>query len=129
MPTFRAGVRRAIGAGPPRRPPELRCSFCGKPQHQVKRLVAGPGVYICDQCIRLCDEILEQDRAAQIPADADERTLLEQLRMAGPQMGLAEEHVRTVVAELRRRGTAWAQIGAALGISRQSAWERFSGEE
>ena len=33
---------------------QLRCSFCGKPQSQVKRLVAGPGVYICDECVEMC---------------------------------------------------------------------------
>ena len=37
---------------------ELRCSFCGKPQSQVRRLVAGPGVYICDECIGMCEEII-----------------------------------------------------------------------
>ncbi len=38
-----------------------RCSFCGKGQEQVRKLVAGPGVYICDQCIELCQEVLEED--------------------------------------------------------------------
>jgi len=38
-----------------------RCSFCGKDQSQVRKLVAGPGVYICDQCINLCREVLEED--------------------------------------------------------------------
>src|SRR6266852_127338 len=38
-----------------------RCSFCGKDQSQVRKLVAGPGVYICDQCISLCREVLEDD--------------------------------------------------------------------
>ena len=37
------------------------CSFCGKPQEQVRRLVAGPGVFICDECIELCREIIEED--------------------------------------------------------------------
>lgn len=40
---------------------ELTCSFCGKPQSQVRRLIAGPDVYICDECIRLCDEIIEEE--------------------------------------------------------------------
>ena len=38
-----------------------RCSFCGKHQKDVKRLVAGPGVYICDECVELCCEILEEE--------------------------------------------------------------------
>ena len=37
-----------------------RCSFCGKPQDQVRRLVAGPGVFICDQCIVLCNQIMNE---------------------------------------------------------------------
>lgn len=38
---------------------QLKCSFCGKPQSQVSRLVAGPGVYICDECIHICMDILD----------------------------------------------------------------------
>ncbi len=40
---------------------QLKCSFCGKAQEQVRKLVAGPGVYICDECIELCNEIIEED--------------------------------------------------------------------
>jgi len=39
----------------------LKCSFCGKPQEQVRKLVAGPGVYICDECIELCTEIIDEE--------------------------------------------------------------------
>ncbi|MFO7300662.1 MAG: ClpX C4-type zinc finger protein, partial [Actinomycetes bacterium] len=39
----------------------LKCSFCGKSQKQVKRLIAGPAVYICDECIELCNEIMEEE--------------------------------------------------------------------
>ena len=40
---------------------QLKCSFCGKTQDQVRKLVAGPGVYICDECIELCNEIIEEE--------------------------------------------------------------------
>ncbi len=40
---------------------DWRCSFCGKHQDQVRKLVAGPGVFICDQCIALCNEVLRED--------------------------------------------------------------------
>ena len=40
---------------------QLRCSFCGKPQDQVKRLIAGPNVYICDECVELCREIIREE--------------------------------------------------------------------
>src|SRR6266511_1335658 len=42
----------------------LKCSFCGKSQKQVKKLIAGPGVYICDECIDLCNEIIDEELAA-----------------------------------------------------------------
>ena len=38
----------------------LKCSFCGKTQDQVKKLIAGPEVYICDECVDLCNEILDE---------------------------------------------------------------------
>ncbi|TCL68528.1 ATP-dependent Clp protease ATP-binding subunit ClpX [Hydrogenispora ethanolica] len=40
---------------------QLKCSFCGKAQEQVKKLIAGPGVYICDECIELCNEIIDEE--------------------------------------------------------------------
>ena len=40
----------------------LRCSFCGRPEAKVQRLVAGPGVHICDKCVDLCNDILEKGR-------------------------------------------------------------------
>ena len=40
---------------------QLKCSFCGKPQEQVRRLIAGPGVYICDECIELCQDIISEE--------------------------------------------------------------------
>jgi len=39
----------------------IRCSFCGKNETQVRRIVAGPGIYICDQCVYLCEEILKEE--------------------------------------------------------------------
>ena len=44
---------------------QLRCSFCGKPQSQVARLVAGPGVYICDECIAICQDVLKEGAEAE----------------------------------------------------------------
>ena len=41
--------------------PNLKCSFCGKTQDQVKKLIAGPDVCICDECIELCNEILDEE--------------------------------------------------------------------
>jgi ATP-dependent Clp protease ATP-binding subunit ClpX len=50
----------------------LKCSFCGKSQKQVKKLIAGPGVYICDECIDLCNEIIEEELAQTTEVRLDE---------------------------------------------------------
>ena len=61
---------------PPRTPPTMhRCSFCGKTQDQVRRLVAGPNVYICNECILLCQEIISDDLAAAAPTTSDPKDL------------------------------------------------------
>ena len=49
----------------------LKCSFCGKTQKQVKKLIAGGGVYICDECIELCNEIIEEEIGAEAAADEE----------------------------------------------------------
>lgn len=64
---------------------QLKCSFCGKFQDQVKRLVAGPGVYICDECIELCNEIIEEElnddvdfELKDVPKPAEIKGILDQ---------------------------------------------------
>jgi ATP-dependent Clp protease ATP-binding subunit ClpX len=64
---------------------ELRCSFCGKSQDEVKKLIAGPTVYICDECVELCNDIIAEEyeregaaRATQIPKPAEIKTVLDQ---------------------------------------------------
>ena len=48
---------------------QLKCSFCGKSQDQVKRLIAGPGVYICDECIDLCSDIIQDEFEESVELD------------------------------------------------------------
>ncbi len=63
----------------------LRCSFCGKSQNEVKKLIAGPGVYICDECIELCNDIIEEERerddttktALKVPKPIDIKNFLD----------------------------------------------------
>src|SRR5436305_10742915 len=50
---------------------QLLCSFCGKSQRQVKKLIAGPGVYICDECIDLCNEIIDEELTTPTTLDLD----------------------------------------------------------
>ena len=54
----------------------LKCSFCGKSQEQVRKLIAGPGVYICDECVDLCNEILDEelfDSSSTVPQPSPRR--------------------------------------------------------
>src|ERR1041384_5272076 len=57
----------------------LKCSFCGKSQDQVKKLIAGPGGYICDECVDLCNEILDEELFEGTPAQSPAETVLPQL--------------------------------------------------
>ena len=110
----------------------LHCSFCLKSQHEVKKLIAGPGfIFICDECVGLCDQII----AGQTPKVDAERfligkipteTLLARLKPIEQTLQGMGNQLQTVVEELRGREVSWARIGDALGVSRQSAWERFS---
>ena len=54
---------------------QFRCSFCGKTQDQVKRIIAGPGVYICDECVGLCSEIIEEEMLANAAQENGEMNL------------------------------------------------------
>ena len=45
---------------------EIRCSFCGKRQEQVKRIIAGPNVYICNECVDLCNSILHEEMRSDV---------------------------------------------------------------
>ena len=63
----------------------VKCSFCGKPQDQVRRIVAGPGVYICDECVSLCQEIVAEDTGSHnhmestaLPKPAELKAVLDQ---------------------------------------------------
>jgi hypothetical protein len=117
---------------------QVRCSFCAKPSTDVEKVIAGPGVYICNECIGLCNDILRveqlkpSDPGTQLPGweatmtDEQILDLLPRIAAVGAQ---TEASLQRLVNILRERRVTWARIGAALRITRQSAWERFSGEE
>lgn len=118
----------APGAG---RLSTLCCSFCGKDKDSVGKLVAGPGVYICNECTDLCTRLLAMETTPEIHVwherpDDELLTSLARVQAVVPQIDAAmHDHVDI----LRARGVSWTRIGAALGVSKQAAWERFSGEE
>jgi hypothetical protein len=112
------------------------CSFCQKPNTEVSKLVAGPGVYICNECVALCVQIIEAhptpSPAPKVPS-WELATSAEEALAALPRMAAAgaqvEENLTGWVRRARSLGATWARIGESLGMTRQSAWERFSGEE
>jgi len=53
----------------------LYCSFCGKSQHEVRKLIAGPSVFICDECIELCNDIIREEGAGSEAARTDRNKL------------------------------------------------------
>jgi hypothetical protein len=106
------------------------CSFCFKSQHEVIKLISGPaGIFICSECVGLCNEViagrppnLSKPTAKELPTER----LLERLRPIEDTIQGKGSQLQWVVDLLRSREVSWAQIGAGLGISRQSAWERFT---
>jgi len=97
--------------------------------------VAGTWVFICNECIDLASQII-----AAIPVSPQSRVApwerpapLEEVLAKLPPVAAAEAHagenLHAWVTKARSLGATWAQIGTALGMTRQSAWERFSGEQ
>jgi ATP-dependent Clp protease ATP-binding subunit ClpX len=108
----------------------LYCSFCLKSQHELKKLIAGPAsIFICDECVGLCNEFIAgrfPDTRRISDTEIPTARLLERLQPIEDALQGKGSQLQWVVDVLRSREVSWAQIGAALGISRQSAWERFS---
>ena len=111
---------------------QYHCSFCGKAQTEVKTLVAGPGVFICDECVHLCRPIIKkknkpttQEVPSLLPDNAATEALLKALAAyngAFERIGAAMQDIADI---LREREVSWATIGEALAVSRQAAWKRF----
>jgi hypothetical protein len=112
------------------------CSFCRKPPEAVAKLVAGPGVFICNECVDLCTELISvpsegsaQERVTNWEQNLSDDDLLSHLPRVAAASAQVEQHLTAWVRQARSRGITWTRIGEALGMTRQSAWERFSGED
>jgi hypothetical protein len=105
----------------------LKCSFCGKPESKVQKLIAGPKVHICDACVGICNKILDATPSEFAGWESlTDTQLLESLAPSEAAVTAVREVLQTQVEVLRKRGVTWSAIGNGLGISRQAAWERFS---
>jgi len=108
----------------------LHCSFCGKSTDKVQRLIAGPNVHICDICVAICNRILDAVPGETVFWDRmSDDELLASLEPANAAVRTTREILQGQVDRLRAREVSWADIGAALGISRQAAWDRFAEKE
>jgi ATP-dependent Clp protease ATP-binding subunit ClpX len=113
---------------------QANCSFCQKASKEVAKMIAGPGAFICNECVALCVEIIDskpedtppRSRWEELLSDDD---LLAALPKVAALSAQVDHQLGLSVAHARSRGITWTRIGAALGMTRQSAWERFSGEE
>jgi ATP-dependent protease Clp ATPase subunit len=109
----------------------LCCSFCNKDNDAVAKLIAGPGVYICNECVGLCERILAEEPVPEFGSwnERPDDELLASLVKVQAVVSQVDAAVHDYVGLLRGRGVSWTRIGEALGASRQAAWERFSGED
>ncbi|MCE9523340.1 MAG: hypothetical protein K8S25_13035 [Alphaproteobacteria bacterium] len=106
----------------------LFCSFCRKSDAQVAKLIGGPGVNICDVCVDQCNAILAGRPSAGFAGweSLSDEALLAALPPSEASVEAARGILQTQIEILRKRDVSWAQIGEALKISRQAAWERFA---
>jgi hypothetical protein len=109
----------------------LCCSFCNKDKGSVAQLIAGPGVYICDECVGLCDRILADESVPELGSwkEQPDDDMLASLARIQAVVAQVDAGAHDYVAILRGRGISWTRIGQALGVSKQAAWERFSAED
>lgn len=123
-------VRRKRRAPVPDASTESRCSFCGTPGTEVDRLIAGPGVYICNACVGLCNQLLADESVAAFDSleDKDDEALLAGMARLDASRHQVAAAVDAHARVLRSRGVPWSRVGEALGISRQSAFQRFSSD-
>ncbi|HSO89788.1 MAG TPA: ClpX C4-type zinc finger protein [Arthrobacter sp.] len=106
----------------------MMCSFCARSASSSRRLVAGPGVAICRDCATTSMQRFSSTDGATAEAPWAKMTddeLLAHLPEISAVAAQVEERLCAWVGTARQRKISWARIGAALGMTRQSAWERF----
>src|SRR5207253_2550255 len=111
---------------------DLHCSFCGNSHEVVDKLIAGPGVYICNQCVDLCNDIIGDELGGSATLQVHDESVEAALARAASlhrSRQQVDREVAVAVRQLRARGVTWTRSGEAFGMTRQSAWERYSGEE
>jgi ClpX C4-type zinc finger len=118
------------------------CSFCLRPNTEVKVLVAGPAVFVCNECVDLCSQIIsdhpavngcpvQEGKPRRLPWEQAESldVVLGHLPKVAVARTQVEESLSRWVGRARALGATWQQVGDALGMTRQSAWERFAPDD
>ncbi|MEA2932758.1 MAG: ATP-dependent Clp protease ATP-binding subunit ClpX, partial [Actinomycetota bacterium] len=93
----------------------LKCSFCGKSQKQVKKLIAGPGVYICDECIDLCNEIIEEELSETSEVRFDELPKPREIYEFLNDYVIGQDYAKKILAVAVYNHYKRVQVGAAAG--------------
>jgi hypothetical protein len=108
------------------------CSFCTKDNRQVAKLVAGPGVYICDECVGLCAAIIAEELTPDDSARREEQfahrsagELLATLPGLARTAAMVEADLAHWVGRLRELGTGWDRIATALSLDEEEVRSRF----
>ena len=97
-------------------PKNVRCSFCGKSQENVRKIVAGPGVYICDECVELCTNIIESELYEE---DKEGYTLNELSNVPSP------KEIKEVLDDIYSRiDTVEPKVEAYITLTKEKAYER-----
>jgi ATP-dependent Clp protease ATP-binding subunit ClpX len=94
----------------------LKCSFCGKSQKQVKKLIAGPGVYICDECIDLCNEIIEEELSETSELHFDELPKPREIHAFLDDYIVGQEHAKQILSVAVYNHYKRVQFGAAPDV-------------
>lgn len=110
------------------------CSFCGKPSTAVQRLVAGPGVYICNECVELCATVVANAARSTAEESARRRSqfhdrstedILAMLPALVHSADRVESELAGWISRLRAQGTDWRTIAGAVGLTIEDTRLRF----
>ena len=101
----------------------LKCSFCGKSQKQVKKLIAGPGVYICDECIDLCTEIIEEEQGQSTEARLEELPTPREIRSFLDEYVIGQDQAKRVMSVAVYNHYRRIQYQQELGTARSDEVE------
>ncbi|MGA1526275.1 MAG: ClpX C4-type zinc finger protein, partial [Planctomycetota bacterium] len=93
----------------------LKCSFCGKSQKQVKKLIAGPSVYICDECIELCNEIIEEELSEPSEFRLDELPKPRDIFAFLDEYVVGQDHAKRTLAVAVYNHYKRIQVGSTAG--------------